>query len=187
MNIEIPQSKYNNLTREERSVLYNLENDRNIKKLSIRVAGLLPGTGMFISKRLRNNLEIYEELCNDSGPLISTIHKAIEKVRKRGDMNADAIKCLMVKDPTFSRFYLLPKVYKRLHDVPGWCVISNWGYYNENISSFLEFHLQPFDRGVKSYIKDTIDFLKKLHFLRNLPDHTISCTVDIFPDNVCSA
>ena len=96
MNIEIPQSKYNNLTREERSALYNLENDRNIKKLSIRVAGLLPGTGMFISKRLRNNLEIYEELCNDSGPLISTIHKAIGKVRKRGDMNADAIKCLMV-------------------------------------------------------------------------------------------
>ena len=30
MNIEIRQSKYNNLTREERSALYNLKNDKNI-------------------------------------------------------------------------------------------------------------------------------------------------------------
>ena len=30
MNIEIPQSKYNNLARQERSALYNLENDKNV-------------------------------------------------------------------------------------------------------------------------------------------------------------
>ena len=30
MNIEIPQNKYNNLNREERSALYNFKNDKNI-------------------------------------------------------------------------------------------------------------------------------------------------------------
>ena len=30
MNIEIPQSKYINLTRQERGALYNLENDKNV-------------------------------------------------------------------------------------------------------------------------------------------------------------
>ena len=30
MNIEIPQNKYNNLTREERRALYDLKNDKNI-------------------------------------------------------------------------------------------------------------------------------------------------------------
>ena len=30
MNIEIPQNKYNNLTREEPRALYDLENDENI-------------------------------------------------------------------------------------------------------------------------------------------------------------
>ena len=30
MNIEIPPNKYNNLTREERSTLYKLKNDKNI-------------------------------------------------------------------------------------------------------------------------------------------------------------
>ena len=30
MNIEIPQNKYSNFTRGERSTLYNLKNDKNI-------------------------------------------------------------------------------------------------------------------------------------------------------------
>ena len=82
-------------------------------------------------------------MCNDPRPLLSTIHEAIEKIRKRGDLNADTINYFMVKDPKFARFYLLPKIHKRLHDVPGRTVISDCGYYTENISSFLDFHLQP--------------------------------------------
>ena len=34
---------------------------------------------------------IYEEVCNDPGPLISTIHETIEKIRKRGDLNVDTM------------------------------------------------------------------------------------------------
>ena len=30
MNIEIPQNKYNNLTREERTALYDLKNDKTL-------------------------------------------------------------------------------------------------------------------------------------------------------------
>ena len=118
-------------------------------------------------------------MCNDAEPLISTIHKAIEKIRKRGDLDADTIKYFMVKDPKFARFYLLPKIHKRLHDVPGRPVISNCNYYTENISSSLDFHLQPLPGGVKSYIKDTNHFLKKLRSLPNLPNDIISCTVDV--------
>ena len=59
--------------------------------------------------------------------------------------------------------------YKWLHDVPGRPVISNCGYYTESISSFLDFH-KPLAWEVKSYMKDTNDFLKKLHSLPNLPD-----------------
>ena len=58
-------------------------------------------------------------------------------------------------------------------------VISNCGYYTENISSFLDFHLQPIAKKVKSYIKDTNDFLKKLRSLTNLPDNCLLCTMDV--------
>ena len=47
-----------------------------------------------------------------------------------------------MKDPKFERFYLLPKIHKSLHTVLGRAVISNSGYYTEDISSFVDHHLQ---------------------------------------------
>ena len=183
MNIEIPQNKYNNLTREERSALYNLKNDKNIaiKSADKGSAVAVWDRDDYIkeAEKQLGDKEIYEEVCNDPEPLISTIHNAIEKIQLRGDLSADTIKYFMVKDPKFAHFYLLPKIHKRLYDVPGRPVISNCSYYTENISSFLDFHLQPLAREVKSYIKDTNDFLKKLCSLPNLPDDIILCTVDV--------
>ena len=183
MNIEIPQNKYINLTREERTALYDLKNDK-----SIIIKSVDKGSAVTVwdredyikeaEKQLGDN-DVYEEVCNDAEPFISTIHKATEKIRKRGDLDADTIKYFMAKDPKFARFYLLPKIHKRLHDVPGRPDISNCNYYTENISSFLDFHLQPLARGVKPCIKDTNHFLKKLCSLPNLPDDIILCTVDV--------
>ena len=56
-------------------------------------------------------------------------------------------------------------------------VIVNCGYHTENISSVFEFHLQPIAKNVKSYIKDTNDFLKKIHSLTDLPGNSL-CTMD---------
>ena len=84
-----------------------------------------------------------------------------------------------MKDPKFAMFYLLPKIHKRLHNVPGRPVISNIGYYTENISSFLDHHLQSLVQAVKSYIKDTNELPKKLCSLPKLPDGIILCTMDV--------
>ena len=53
--------------------------------------------------------EIYEKVSNDPQPLFNTIHRAVDKIRKRGDQSADNIKYFMVKDSKFARFYLLPE------------------------------------------------------------------------------
>ena len=87
--------------------------------------------------------EIYEEVSNDPQPIINTIHRAVEKIRKRGDLSADNIKYFMVKDPKFARFYLLPKIHKRLENVPGRPIISNCGFCTENISAILDFISNP--------------------------------------------
>ena len=52
----------------------------------------------------------------------------IEKIRKRGDLKKEIIKYFAVKDPKFTRFHLLPKIHKRLNNVPGRPVISNFNY-----------------------------------------------------------
>ena len=78
----------------------------------------------------------------------------------------------IIKDANFARFYPLQKIKKILHNVSGRPVISNSGYYTENISSFLDFHLQPIAKKVNSYIKGTNDFLKKFCSLTNLPENS---------------
>ena len=90
----------------------------------------------------------------------------LSKVKLRGDVSGETLDYFFVKNPRLGRFYLLPKIHKRLHCVPGRPVISNCGYYTENISAFIDHHLQPLSSKVKSYIKDTNDFIKKL---RDLP------------------
>ena len=52
--------------------------------------------------------DIYEEVPDDPEPLISTIHKTIEKIRKRRYLKKETIKYFEVKDPKFARlsFYL---------------------------------------------------------------------------------
>ena len=48
-----------------------------------------------------------------------------------------------------------------------------WGYKKK------AFHLQLLAQAVKSYVKDTNDFLNKLRSLQKLPDNVILCTVDV--------
>ena len=71
---------------------------------------------------------------------LSTIMSVLEKIRIRGDLSNDTLNYFLVKDPKFARFYLLPKINKRLQNVPGRPVISNSGFYTENISLFLYHH-----------------------------------------------
>ena len=93
-------------------------------------------------------------------------------------MKKETIKYFKVKELKFARFYLLPKIHKQLYNVPDSPVISNCGYYTVFISASLDFHLQPLAQTVKSYVKDTNDFLNNLRSLPKLPDNIILCTVD---------
>ena len=139
MKIEIPRDKYYNLTSKGRQALYDLKKDKNIviegaDKRSAAVVVVWDREDYIkeAEKQLRDSDEeedFYEEVPDDPEPLISTIHRTIEKMRKRGDLKKETIKYFEVKDPKFVMFYLLPKIHKRLNNVPGRPVISNRGYY----------------------------------------------------------
>ena len=62
------------------------------------------------AETLLDDKEIHEEVSNDLQTLIHTIHRAVEKIRKKGDLSADNIKYFMVRDHKFVLFYLLPKI-----------------------------------------------------------------------------
>ena len=112
--------------------------------------------------------EVYEQFSDDPSVLANTLMKALEKINLRGDFPKETLDWFLFKDPKFARFYLLPKIHKRLHDVPGGPVISNCGSKTENICSFLDYHLQPLTQKVKSYIKDTNHLFKQIRKLREI-------------------
>ena len=102
----------------------------------------------------------------------------LSRVKNRGDIPSETLEYFFINKPKLGRFYLLPKIHKQLHNAPGRPVVSNCGFFTENISAFLEYHLKPLSQKVKLFIKDTNDFLKKLDELRDLPDDFILCTID---------
>ena len=107
---------------------------------------------------------------------MNIILNTLENIRKRGDVCTDTLIYFLIKDAKFAKIYLLRKVHKRLHNVTGRSVVLNCGYYTENISSPFK---QPIAKKLKSYKKDTSDFLKKLPSLTNLPGNSLLCTMDV--------
>ena len=73
---------------------------------------------------------------------------------------------------------LLPKIHKRLSEVPGRPVISNCGAPTEKVSEFLDFHLKSIMQEGASYIKDTTDFQDKIKNLR-VPKDAFLVTADV--------
>ena len=83
------------------------------------------------------------------------------------------------KTTSLGKMYLLPKIHKRLYDVPGRPVISNCGTPTEKVSEFLDHHLKPVMQEGDSYIKDTGDFLNKIKNINAIPKNAILVTADV--------
>ena len=114
---------------------------------------------------------VYQEIFGDAvSPLIKIVKNCLSRINRRGDISKQTLDYFLVERPRLGRFYLLPKIHKRLFDVPGRPVISNSGYFTENIFAFVDYHLKPLSRQVNSYIQDTNDFLRKLNGLKDLPE-----------------
>ena len=83
------------------------------------------------------------------------------------------------KATNFGKLYLLPKIHKRLYNVPGRPVISNCGTPTEECSEFLDYHLKPVMQNSWSCLKDSGDFLKKMKNISSIPADTILVTADV--------
>ena len=62
---------------------------------------------------------------------------------------------------------------------PGRPIISGNNGPTEKISSFVDEHIKSFVPLIKSYVKDTPDFINKIERIKNLPEGTILATMDV--------
>ena len=86
---------------------------------------------------------------------------------------------LLVKNPQFGRFYLLPKIHKRMTNIPGRPVIFNNGTSTENIPSCLDYHLKSLIPHVPHILEDTRDFVNRIQDPLDLPERSILVSFDV--------
>ena len=65
-------------------------------------------------------------------------------------------------------FHLLPKIHKAYN--PGRPVISSVNCHTSRMLEFVDCYLQPKVKKLKSYVKDTTDFIKKIGAIDHVSD-----------------
>ena len=115
-----------NLTKEERLALNSLRDDTSIViKEADKGSGVAVWDRKDYLKEAEKQLgdkETYEELSSDpASPLMSTVKGCLSRVKNRGDIPSEFLEYffIFINKPKLGRFYLLPKIHKRLHNVPG--------------------------------------------------------------------
>ena len=83
------------------------------------------------------------------------------------------------KATNLGKMYWLPKIHKKLYNVPRRLVISNCVTPTEKVSEFLDNHLKPVMREGMSYIKDSNDFMHKIRDLKDIPNNALLVTADV--------
>ena len=188
---ELPKSdiKYSNLLREEWNALRSLADDRNIiiqkadKGLCIVIWGR-NDYSMIAEKQLSDN-KVYQEVSNSENilpKLAEMSNKMFSNLKKRGCITEKQLKYFSYeyrKAINFGKLYFLPKIHKRLHNVPGRSVISNCGTPTEKCSEFLDYHLKSLMQKGWWYIKDSDDFIKKTRNLGSVHENAIFVTADV--------
>ena len=166
MKISANGQNFRNISREEYLASKNLKSDQSIViKEADKGSGVVVWDRGDYIREAQGQLgdsEVYRKVDDDpSDRLQQIISETLGAIKERGDIDDSTLDYLMVNNPKLGRFYLLPKIHKRLNSVPGRPVISNCGFFTENISEFLDHQLQPLAKKVTSYIKDTNRFSTK--------------------------
>ena len=74
-------------------------------------------------------------------------------------------------------FHVLPKIHKTNN--PGRPVTSSINCHTSRISEFVDYYLQPEVKKLKSYVKDTTDFIKKIEAIDHVSDDSYLVSLDV--------
>ena len=74
-------------------------------------------------------------------------------------------------------FHLLPEIHKANN--PGRPGISSVNCHTNRISECVDYYLQPEVKKLKSYVKDTTDFIKKIEAIDHVSDNSYLASLDV--------
>ena len=100
------------------------------------------------AKKQLSDKNVYQEVSNSENilsKLAEMSNKVFNSFKKRGYIIEKQLKYFSYeyrKATNFGKLYILPKIHKKLHNVPGQPVISNCGTPTEKCLEFLDYHLK---------------------------------------------
>ena len=128
---------------------------------------------------------VYKDISfNENLPtdLVESSNQIFRSLKRKGSITDKQLKYFLYhyKNATnLGKLYLLPKIHKRLSNVPRRPVISNCGTPSERAPEFLDHHLKPVMQNGKSCIRDSSDFISKIKDLNNIPQGALLVTADV--------
>lgn len=173
-----------NLSKEERTALTELMNDK-----SIVIKPADKGGGICIQDADKYREEIlsqlsdtrfYKKLHHD--PTITFQKKLSSYLQEANiknwlsDSDCDFLYC---KFPICPVFYTLPKIHKSLTNPPGRPIVAQTYSLWSPLSIFVDYYIKPFVQTLPAYIKDSTDLIEKCSAIHNLPEETLLLSLDI--------
>ena len=182
-------TRYSNLSQEEWRAIRTLADDRSIviKKADKgscivvwdRADYLREAEKQLSDKKVYQEVQFKKQMLSN---LVDTSNNFFRGLKTKGFIAEKELKYFTYeykKACNLGKMYLLPKIHKRLSDVPGRPVISNCGMPTEKVSEFLDYELKPVMQKGKSYIRDSGHFLEKIKNISTLPENAILVTADV--------
>ena len=72
---------------------------------------------------------------------------------------------------------MFPKIHKKGN--PGRLVVSFVDCHTKKLSKYIDHVLQPYVKELRSYVKDSTDFIRKINNLERIPKNSILVTLDV--------
>ena len=108
-----------------------------------------------------NDYRFYNKLDSDPTHIYnSIIEDFLTEMCANGEIHGDTLDYLLIDVPRTAQLYLLPKIHKEKRPPPGRPVVSANECPTEKISAFVDSFVNTYVPIIKSYIKDTTDFLR---------------------------
>ena len=172
----------NNLTTKEREALRDLSSreDIIITKADKGGAVVIMDVNDYINEANRqlDNTEFYKKLTSDpTNTNKYKVNNAIKELQSSRLIDEKLANKLEVKEAKTPYFKMFPKIHKEGN--PGRPVISSVNCHTSNISQYIDYELQPHVKELKSYVKDSTDFIQKIDKVSNISENNILVTMDV--------
>ena len=177
--------KLSNISRAERQAITNLLNNPKIiiKPADKGSAVVILNREDYISEGYKqlSDTKFYRKVDTDlTAQHMQTVQSYVNHMYANGEISDQVSYYLTERECKTSKLYLLPKIHKGKIPPPGRPIVSANGCPTEKISQLVDnFLTPPTTLFIKSYVKDTTDFIKKLGTLGPLPPNCYLVTLDV--------